>query len=182
MKTRDTFIFYRSFFESINNLDIENQGKIYHAISDYSLNRNEPNFTGICLSIWLLIKPQLDANIKRFENGNKSKKSKQQAKAKQTISKVEANNNKNKNKNNNKNENKNINIIPAFSEFLDYAKTIKPNVSPPALKMKYDSWVVNGWKDGNDKKITNWKSKIINTLPYIAEQAFVSSNPTAGAI
>lgn len=36
-----------------------------------------------------------------------------------------------------------------------------------ALKLKYESWVENGWKDGNDKKIKNWKSKILNTIPYL---------------
>jgi hypothetical protein len=29
--------------------------------------------------------------------------------------------------------------------------------------------VANGWKDGNNKKIVNWKSKILNTLPFIKE-------------
>lgn len=61
------------------------------------------------------------------------------------------------------------NIIPAFDEFLKYAIEKKPNVSQTDLKFKYDSWIANDWKNGNDKKITNWKTALLNTLPYIKE-------------
>ena len=104
MKQRDSFIFYRSFFEAINNLDYENQGKIYHAICSYNFDQNEPEFSGICQTVWILIKPQLDANIKRFHNGNKQKRSKSEANQKQKRSKPEANNNVNNNDNDNGNE------------------------------------------------------------------------------
>ena len=57
--------------------------------------------------------------------------------------------------------------IPEFSEFLAYAVSQVPNVIQQELKLKYDSWVVNDWKDGNDKKIVNWKSKLNNTLPFL---------------
>jgi hypothetical protein len=48
-----------------------------------------------------------------------------------------------------------------------YQKTITGN---RRTKLKYDSWVINEWKDGNGNKIVNWKSKLNNTLPYIAEK------------
>lgn len=57
--------------------------------------------------------------------------------------------------------------IPEFSEFLSYAVQQVPNVIQQEVKLKYDSWVVNDWKDGNDKPILNWKSKLNNTLPHI---------------
>jgi hypothetical protein len=59
--------------------------------------------------------------------------------------------------------------IPTFIEFRDYAIENKPLANIKDLKLKYDSWVANGWKDGNNKKIVNWKSKILNTLPFIKE-------------
>lgn len=92
-------------------------------------------------------------------NGSKGGKAKK-ANAKRTLSESVAN--KKKKKNNNKN-------IPEFSEFLEYAKHQKPNVCETSLKLKYDSWVVNGWKNGNDKEIKNWKTTINNTLPYLKE-------------
>ena len=61
------------------------------------------------------------------------------------------------------------NKIPPFIEFRDYALQNKPLANIKDLKLKYDSWVANGWKDGNNKKIINWKSKILNTLPFIKE-------------
>ena len=68
--------------------------------------------------------------------------------------------------NNVKKEKKEI-YIPEFSEFLAYAISQVPNVIQQEVKLKYDSWVVNDWKDGNDKKIVNWKSKLNNTLPFL---------------
>lgn len=59
------------------------------------------------------------------------------------------------------------NNIPAFEDFLSYALEKEPKICDVSLKRKYDSWVVNNWKDGNDRKITNWKSKLLNTLQYI---------------
>lgn len=110
---RDSCIFYRSFFEAIKELPKENQADVYNAIFEYSLNFNDVELNGISKTIMTLIKPQLDANIKRFENGNKPKtkqeKSIIEAKYKQNISKIEANNNYNENENENKNENENEN-------------------------------------------------------------------------
>jgi hypothetical protein len=64
--------------------------------------------------------------------------------------------------------------IPSFFDFYEYAKTLDgfhEQLEKP-IKRKYDSWVANDWKDGKDNKITNWKSKLINTMPYI-----VTANP-----
>jgi len=67
-------------------------------------------------------------------------------------------------------EDKNKINIPAFDVFLTYAKEQKPKVDESLVKLKYDSWIVNDWKDGNGKKISNWKSKLNNTLPFISEK------------
>lgn len=67
---------------------------------------------------------------------------------------------------NNKKLNKEI-YIPEFSEFLTYAIEKEPLINQVDLKLKYESWVVNEWRDGNGNKISNWKSKLLNTLPYI---------------
>jgi hypothetical protein len=71
--------------------------------------------------------------------------------------------------------NKNVNkekkeiYIPEYSEFLQYAIQQVPNVNKEQVKLKYESWKVNEWKDGNDKPIKNWKSKLNQTLPYISK-------------
>lgn len=72
----------------------------------------------------------------------------------------------NNNDNNYNNEN-NENNIPSISDFLEYGLTKEKNIDKTALELKYYSWVENNWKDGNGKEIKNWKSKLLNTLPYI---------------
>jgi hypothetical protein len=62
-----------------------------------------------------------------------------------------------------------VKYIPDFSEFLDHAISKEPNVDEYALKLKFESWIENGWKDGNNRKITNWKSKLTNTIQFIAK-------------
>lgn len=61
--------------------------------------------------------------------------------------------------------------IPTYDEFLEFAKTIKNYSSEinTKLEAKYDSWVENGWNNGYDKPITNWKSSLKNTLPYLID-------------
>lgn len=63
-------------------------------------------------------------------------------------------------------ENKNI---PTFNEFFDYVKTLSQyNISfDYAIKVKYNSWVDNNWRDGKENEIKNWKNKIKNTFPYM---------------
>lgn len=69
---------------------------------------------------------------------------------------------------NEKKEKKEI-YIPEFIEFVSFAIEQIPNINKEELKLKYDSWVVNEWKDGNNKPIKNWKAKLLNTLPYISK-------------
>lgn len=57
--------------------------------------------------------------------------------------------------------------IPTREDFISYALEKDSTVDKKALSLKYDSWVENNWKDGNDKKIKKWKSKLLNTLQYL---------------
>ena len=70
---KDSFVFYRSFAEAIDDLPDDEQLKLYRAIKNYALNYIEPNLTGVSKTLWKLIKPQLDANNKRFEDGQRGK-------------------------------------------------------------------------------------------------------------
>lgn len=86
---RDSIIFYRSFYEAINELPEKMQAKVYSAIFEYSLNFNEVVLEGLPKTIFTLIKPQLEANKKKFENGKKGGKPK--ANPNQNETKTEAN-------------------------------------------------------------------------------------------
>jgi len=58
--------------------------------------------------------------------------------------------------------------IPTYEEFEEYAKTLSiwNDSFEFQLQAKYESWIENKWKDGNGKKIKNWKTKLKNTMPY----------------
>lgn len=150
---RDSMIFYRSFYEAINELPLENQGEIYSAIFDYSLNFNEPNLTGLSKTIFTLIKPQLDANNKRFENGKKGgrkkanvnqNRTKSKPKVNQKETKDEANNNVNVNNNVNSNDNNN----KEKKEIFNFRKSL--------INLGFEELLVKDWlKVRKDKNASN---------------------------
>jgi hypothetical protein len=154
---RDSMIFYRSFYESVSGLSPVIKAELYDAIFEYGLNFQEIEFTNeISKALFTLIKPQLDANIKRFENGNKPKtkqiKSKIEAKDKQDKSKIEANNNVN----NNVNVNNNENILERKSKFYATLSLFVDEYPKKMLREFYDYWTEHGDKD---KKLRFEKEK-----------------------
>jgi hypothetical protein len=94
--------------------------------------------------------------------------SKEQPSNNQVTSKEQPSNTTN-NYNNANNDNKEKNNIPAFHDFLAYAKEKEPSICEKGLKLKYDSWIENDWKDGNNSKISNWKSKLLNTIRFLPQ-------------
>lgn len=109
---RDSFIFYRSFFESFEDLSKKDRLILFEAVCNYALNDIEPELNGIPLAIFKLLKPQLDANIRRYENGCKGgrpKKTETKPKQNLTKTKTKPNNNDNHNLNDNDNHNHNHN-------------------------------------------------------------------------
>jgi len=65
------FIFYKSFHEAIKELPNKQQLELYQAIFEYSFEEKEKKLEGISKTIFTLIKPQLEANHKKFLNGCK---------------------------------------------------------------------------------------------------------------
>jgi len=61
--------------------------------------------------------------------------------------------------------------IPQFAEFLDYAKTLSAYQTEldSAIKDKYKGWKDKGWKSSSDRLITNWKSSLKSTLPFLKD-------------
>ncbi len=62
--------------------------------------------------------------------------------------------------------------IPTKEEFMAFARTLplydKNNETLDfQLETKYESWVDNGWINGNGRPITNWKISLKSTIPYL---------------
>lgn len=68
---RDSFIFYRNFFECIEKLPLSSQLSAYRAISAYALNGEETELVGMAQIIYEMAKPNIDSNNKRYRNGCK---------------------------------------------------------------------------------------------------------------
>lgn len=68
---RDGFVFYRSFFECFEGLSKKDKLTLFDALCNYALNDVEPELAGVPAAIFKLLKPQVDANNRRYENGCK---------------------------------------------------------------------------------------------------------------
>lgn len=160
MEKRDSMVFYRSFYEAIKELNKEQQGEIYNAIFSYGLDFIEPSLSGVSKTIWTLIKPQIDANIRRYTNGNKPKTkqngSEKEAKRKRNGSETEANVNVNVNVNDNDNV-KNNNID---DRKLKFASTLKPFLETYGRDMINDFFKY--WTEPN-KSNTKFKQELEKT-------------------
>lgn len=120
---RESFIFYRSFFSAISALPDEEQLYLYRAIAEKGLNGKEPELFGIAKGMYELIKPQIEANEKRYLNGCKGAEfgkrgGRPKKNSAETPKKPHTNPKETPNDNDNVNDNVNVNdfIFPAFSD------------------------------------------------------------------
>ena len=68
---RDSFLFYRSFYEAARQLPKRERSEYILSLCDYVFEGVEPKVTGSAAASWILTKPVLDANLKRRKNGAK---------------------------------------------------------------------------------------------------------------
>lgn len=178
---RDSFIFYRSFYEAIKEIPEYSQLKVYKAISNYALEQEEIELDGVSKAIFSLIKPQLDANYKKYENG-KQKKSKTEAnnKQKESKSKTNVNDNDNENVNDNRN-NVSDSCVDGLQDVIDFYEHNIGSFTPYGLTL-IEGYVQEMGKDvviyamqisvEADKRtiqyikaiLNNWNKKGIKTL------------------
>ena len=65
----DSFVFYRSFFDGVAALPKEAQADAYAALCRYALDDIEPEPGGLDYVVFVMARAQIDANIRRRENG-----------------------------------------------------------------------------------------------------------------
>ncbi|MBR7186895.1 MAG: hypothetical protein IKD43_05375 [Clostridia bacterium] len=71
---RESFIFYASFYEAIKELADNSQLAVLRALIAYAVCGEEPQLSGAERAVFLLMKPQIDANNRRYENGKRGGK------------------------------------------------------------------------------------------------------------
>lgn len=120
---RESFIFYRSFMEALDELNDEQFARVFRAICKFALDEKELKLSGVEKAIFQLVKPQLLANQKRYENGCKGgrkasenkpndnqKETENKPNQNQLLTKVQPNDNVNDNENVNVNVNEKDNL------------------------------------------------------------------------
>lgn len=155
---RDSVLFYRSFYDALKNIPPDERLKVYDAIMEYGMYDHDPDLEGVALAIFLLAKPQIDANNKRYENGCKAKKkrtvSETEADTKQELIEAEAKEKvkeKVKVKDNNK-----IFKPPTVDDVRAYCTERGNNVDPQSFVDFYES---KGWMIGKNK-MKDWKAAV----------------------
>lgn len=171
---RNSCIFYKSFYDSIKELDPQDQVQIYNAIFSYQFDNIEIDLKGVCKSIFTLIIPQLEANNKRYENGTKGGRPKTKTKPSKNQKETKDKPNDNVNENDNVNNNIKENIIkerfkkPNIEEIEEYCKERKNGIDAERFYNFYES---KGWYVGKNKMkdwkacVRTWEKKISDNLP-----------------
>lgn len=68
----DLFVFYRSFWNAINEMDEAEQLEMFHALCRYALDGTEPDFgSPIQRAVFAVMKPVIDANVTSRETGKR---------------------------------------------------------------------------------------------------------------
>ena len=183
---RDSFIFYRSYYEAMSGLKDKDKLQLFNAISELSLNENEVKLSGICKNIFTAIKPQIIANSERYENGKKGGRPQKKTMG---IENEKPNNNENENVNENDNDNNNAsdscvdglhkvidfynNNIGALTPFgletlTDYLKEFGEDIVIYAMQIsveankrtiQYIKAILNNWQKAGVKTIADAKNE-----------------------
>tara|TARA_R110000868_G_scaffold279203_1_gene539246 strand:- start:5638 stop:6318 length:681 start_codon:yes stop_codon:yes gene_type:complete len=184
-ENKKSFVLYSDLINSIGHLTNEEKGILFNHLLEYVNDMNPILADRLVLTAWKPIELQLKRDLIKFEEVKskrsdagkrsaelKSLKLNQQNSTNSTSVKSVKQNSTNSTVNDNDNVNviaKAIKVIPTIDEFLAFALAFKPNVNQEDVKLKYQSWVVNDWsvtRQGKTNPIKNWKSTLLNTIPF----------------
>lgn len=170
--TRDSMVFYRSFFEAVEDLPPEDFKQAVTAIMRYALDGTADDVKGVAKSILIMARPQIDKNNKRYENGTRGGR---KPNDNQTITKAEPKcigpkPNVNVNDNDNVNDIKE-NTLKSVKE-KRFAPPTPENVSEYCREMGYthvdankfvDTFSAKGWRVGKtNTPMKDWKAAVRN--------------------
>ena len=164
--SRESFVFYRSFHESIKVLPDGVQLALFQAVVRYGLDQVEPDFSGVpqqpfVEAIFAGIRPQLDANHKRFLNGYKGKEYGGRGGA------PKGNQNARKQPQNNPKTTPNVNVNENVNENGKVKKTTDPNNQ--VLKLPFnDPGFVATWNELRTQP--KWRKKTTTALQKSLDQ------------
>lgn len=161
---RESFIIYKSFIDSGKEIKNKNDRlAFYEAIFNFAIFGEELELSGVAKAMFMLVKPILLANQKRYENGNKGGKSvtKPEPKPNLDLTKPEPNKDKdyNKDKYKDKDEDKydtsllnliSENIKLSIQEFEKLCTDYSQEKTEEAIKYLSNYKIEKGYKSKSD--------------------------------
>ena len=167
---RDSIVVYRSFYEAAKALTDKEELELYRAIFEFGLDHKNAEMGPMAAAMFKLIKPQLEANYKKWQNGMrggrpKQEESKDKPKDNQKETKPQPNENVNVNVNDNDNvfirlELNDKSLFPIFDDDLGKWRDLYP-----AVNVEQELRNMVGWIDGNPtrRKTKSGIKKFINS-------------------
>ena len=163
---QESFVFYASFFEAGQYLTKRDRLKLYDAIGEYALNGRTPELSGAPMAVFCVIKPLIDANRTRRENGKTGGRPQKENKN-HRFSDVEETGNHRFDENEkcsdekkpNENENENVNVTAAETGTAKKAAPSLTEKKPkfPVVTFGYDE---DGKFHGIDESLKNyWRNQ-----------------------
>jgi len=67
--------------------------------------------------------------------------------------------------------------IPAYDTFLKEALIAMPDVDENHVRITFDNWVDNGWKDASGKPIKSWKSLLLYSVTTLKKKNLTPAGP-----
>lgn len=164
---RDSFIFYRSFIEGLEEVDDATFRRLVVALANYALDDKAPQLSGLEKGVFTSWKANVDASNKRRDNGKKGgRPSKEKTSGFENenhrLRDEKPNKNVNVNVNDNDNGNENVKVKegnfvpPSLSEVKAYCQERNNGVDPEAFIDFYES---KGWKVGN-QRMKDWRAAV----------------------
>lgn len=198
---RESFIFYGSYRKALKALPDEMRLKILDSVLDYALEGTEPNLEGVDLAFFELIRPQIDANNRKFDNGKKAAEygslggrprkekpsetpEKPQENPTETPTNPQNNPNKTPNVNDNVNVNENVNVNVNVNEKEVWGENKakgKTSELPTPLERFLQRWKINsnaiGNYSGGKLSAINWEKlskKVEQSKRFLQKQKALS--------
>lgn len=191
---KDSFVFYKSFYDSIHRIkDKELKADIFEAICELALYKNNIELSSdVGLMIMDLIKPQIEANNKRYEDGKKGGRPK-----KLTSGYIEEKTSGYENEKPNVNGNDNVNVNDNKKKIVKEKSFTKPSLKEIQVYCKernnsinaeqfYDFYESKNWMVGKNK-MKDWKACVRtweqrenknNTIPEWMNKKFTKEAPS----
>jgi len=192
MKGKKSFTAYCDWIETFDELTDEEAGKLVKHLFRYVNDQNPDAPDRVTKLLFAPIKATLKRDLQKWlnrveanrDNGLKGGRPKKQNNPKKPNGLSQKPNNPTKGDRDSVRDrdrdsvsvsDKEVNTRPSdFTEFKNYAidkaEQKNLNLDLTKLELKFDSWKEAGWINGNGKRIKNWKSTLLNTLPYLQKE------------